>query len=103
VQTLPGTAAVVNAISKDVKSIGYGGIAYTKGIKVLKVRKDDKSEAFDPSMDNVVSGKYPISRQLFFYTVGQPEGMVKDFIDWTLGEKGQSICAEVGYYPIPKK
>lgn len=102
IQTLPGTAAVVNAVSKDVHSLGYGGIAYSHGIKVLKVKKDEGSEAVEANLDNVTNGKYPISRKLFFYTVGEPAGQAKEFIDWTLGAEGQKICEEVGYYPLPK-
>ena len=47
-QTLPGTAAVVNAVSKEKNGIGYGGAAYAKGIKMLKVKKDATSPAIDP-------------------------------------------------------
>jgi phosphate transport system substrate-binding protein len=47
-----------------------------------------------------MSGEYPLSRSLFFYTVGEPTGEVKAFIDWVLGEEGQKICEEVGYYPV---
>ena len=50
VQTLPGTGAIVNAVSKDPASIGYGGIAYASGIRVVPVRKDEKSEAVTPSL-----------------------------------------------------
>jgi phosphate transport system substrate-binding protein len=103
VQTLPGTAAVVNAVSKDLRSMGYGGIAYAKGIKALKVKKDAMAAAITPSMETVTQGTYPISRKLYFYTVGDPSGMVKEFIDWTLGDHGQKICEDVGYYPLPKK
>src|SRR6185295_8966290 len=71
VQTLPGTAAVINAVSKDKASIGYGGIAYAKGVRALKVKKDATSPAIEPSLDNVVSGSYLISRYLYFYTVGE--------------------------------
>lgn len=103
VQTLPGTAAVVNAVAKDAQSIGYGGIAYAKGIKALKVKRDETSEAIEPSLSSVSDGTYPISRSLFFYTIGEPQGTVKDFIDWTLGAEGQKICQEVGYYPLPAR
>ena len=44
-QTLPGTAAVIHAVSKDTRGIGYGGIAYGKGIKHLRVKKDANSPA----------------------------------------------------------
>ena len=102
VQTLPGTAAVINAVSKDPKAIGYGGIAYAKGIKALKVKKGEKSEAVEPTMANVTTGKYPISRSLYFYTAGAPEGAAKEFVEWVLGPEGQKICEAVGYYPLPK-
>jgi ABC-type phosphate transport system substrate-binding protein len=103
IQTLPGTAAVINAVSKDRRSIGYGGIGYAKGVKVLPVRKEAGSPAVEPTMANVVDGSYPISRSLYFYTVGQPDAAVKDFIDWATSEEGQKICENVGYYPIPKE
>jgi phosphate transport system substrate-binding protein len=103
IQTLPGTAAVVNAVSKDPASIGYGGIAYASGIRAIPVRKDEKSEPVTPSLATVQSGQYPLSRNLFFYTIGEPAGDVKAFIDWVLGQEGQKICEAVGYYPIVKK
>lgn len=102
VLSMPGTAAVINAVSKDKKAMGYGGIAYGKGIKALKVSKDEAGPAIEPSMDNVLSGKYPISRSLFFYAAGKPEGEAKAFVSWVLGAEGQKICEEVGYYPLSK-
>ncbi len=103
IQTLPGTGAVVNAVSKDAASIGYGGIAYASGIRVVPVRRDDKSEPVTPSLTTVKSGQYPLSRNLFFYTIGEPSGDVKAFIDWVLGPEGQKLCETVGYYPIVQK
>jgi ABC-type phosphate transport system substrate-binding protein len=102
VQTLPGTAAVVTAVSKDPWSIGYGGIAYNKGVRPLKVKRDASSPAVEPTMENVVKGVYPISRSLFFYTVGEPQGAVRHFIDWVRGPDGQKVCGDVGYYPLPE-
>lgn len=103
VQTLPGTAAVVNAVSKDPASLGYGGIAYASGIRALGVKKDDASEAVKPSMEAVETGKYPLSRNLYFYTVGPPTGETKAFIDWVLSPEGQKICEAVGYYPLNRR
>jgi ABC-type phosphate transport system substrate-binding protein len=103
VQTLPGTAAVINAVSKDKSSIGYGGIGYVKGVRTLKVKKNAQSPAVEPTLDNVVSGSYPISRYLYFYTIGEPEGPIKHFVAWVRSQAGQQIGADVGYYPIPEK
>jgi phosphate transport system substrate-binding protein len=103
VQTLPGTAAVINAVSKDKNAIGYGGIAYSKGIKALSVKKDEKAPAVDPTMANVVSGKYPISRSLFFYSAGKPQAELNAFVDYVLSPEGQKVCESVGYYPLKAK
>ncbi len=103
IQNLPGTGAIVNAVSKDQASIGYSGIGYASGIRVIPISRDDKSEAVSPSLETVRSGKYPLSRNLFFYTAGDSTGDMKAFIDWVLSPEGQKICATVGYYPIAGK
>lgn len=103
VLSLPGTAAVINAVSQDKRAIGYGGIAYSKGTKALKVSRSPQGPAVEPTEANVHSGRYPLSRPLFFYTAGRPEGAVQSFIDWVLGSQGQKICAQVGYFPLAKK
>lgn len=99
-QTMPGTASVVNAVSKEKFAIGYGGAAYAKGIKVLKVKKDANSPAVMPGKDTVVNGSYALSRPLFFYVRTKPAGDIKSFIDWVLSPEGQNIATQVGYYPI---
>jgi phosphate transport system substrate-binding protein len=99
VQTLPGTAAVVNAVKKDVNGIGYGGAAYAVGVKHAKVRKDSNSQAVLPTKGNIAKGEYPITRYLYMYLRNRPTGEIKKFIDWILGQEGQMIVTEVGYFP----
>lgn len=98
-QTLPGTAAVVNAVAKEKNGIGYGGAAYAKGVKEVKVVGADGT-GYAPSAENVKSGKYPLARPLFMYTRSKPAGEVKAFIDYCLSPEGQSIVTKVGYFPI---
>jgi phosphate transport system substrate-binding protein len=98
-QTLPGTAAVVNAVSKEKNGIGYGGAAYAKGVKEVKIVGAD-GQGYLPSAENVASGKYPLARPLFMYTRAKPAGEVKAFIDFCLSPAGQQIVTKVGYYPI---
>ncbi|MDH4222765.1 MAG: phosphate ABC transporter substrate-binding protein [candidate division Zixibacteria bacterium] len=103
VQPLPGTAAIVNAVAQDEKGIGYGGVAYAKGVKEILIAKDEKSGYYPPTMENIISGKYPISRYLFWYTAGTPKGEVKKLIDWILSPEGQKLVEEAGYFPLPKE
>lgn len=99
-QTMPGTASVVNAVAKEKFGIGYGGAAYAEGIKVLKVKKDADSPAVEVTAATVKDGSYPLARPLFFYLTKAPQGGTKEFIDWVLGEGGQSLVREVGYFPV---
>lgn len=101
-QTLPGTAAVTNAVSRDPNAIGYGGIGYAKGIRLVSVRKSSGEAPVEPSLENAVSGRYPLSRFLFFYTAGPPAGEIESYVHWILGPEGQAIISEVGYFPLPK-
>jgi phosphate transport system substrate-binding protein len=99
-QSMPGTAAVVNAVSKDKAGVGYGGAAYGKGIREIKVKKDANSKSYAPTLENIKSGEYPISRFLFMYVKNRPTGTIKEYIDWILSDEGQKIASEVGYFPI---
>lgn len=99
-QNMPGTAAVVNAVAKDVAGIGYGGAAYGKGIRELAIKADDKSPAYAPTMENIRSGKYPLSRFLYMYLRTKPTGTLKAYIDWILSDEGQQVVKEVDYFPI---
>lgn len=93
-QNLPGTAAVVNAVSKDKNGIGYGGHGYSSGVKMCKVN------GVEPNASTIASNQYPISRNLYMYVRNRPSGAIKQFIDWTLSPEGQKIVTEIGYFPI---
>ena len=99
-QALPGTAAVINALTKDPLGIGYGGIGYATDVKTIPVAPDAKSAPVAPTEENVHNNTYPISRFLFWYTAGEPTGAVKEFADWVLSPEGQKVISDVGYYPL---
>ncbi|MCU0605948.1 MAG: phosphate ABC transporter substrate-binding protein [Candidatus Edwardsbacteria bacterium] len=97
-QSLPGTSAVVNAVSKDVNGIGYGGAAYAKGVKEIAIKTAKGS--YKPTSENVKSGLYPLSRDLYWYLKGKPSGEIKKLVDWALSPAGQEIVTKVGYFTI---
>jgi phosphate transport system substrate-binding protein len=97
---LPGTASVVNAVAKDKNGIGYGGAAYGKGIRELKIKRDSNSPAVAPTKETVASSEYPITRYLYMYVKNRPTGVMKEYVDWILSDEGQKVVNEVGYFPI---
>ncbi len=99
-QSLPGTAAIVNAVKKDKYSIGYGGAAYAEGVKDCAVKKDDKSPAVLPTAATIKNHTYPITRYLYMYLKSKPTGEMKAFIDWILSSEGQKLVVETGYFPV---
>lgn len=99
-QTLPGTAAVVNAVARDPNGIGYGGHAYTRGVRICALRRTAGEPAIEPSLATVRDGSYPLSRFLYFYTRRRPEKDLKTFVDWVMSPAGQEIASQVGYYPL---
>ena len=99
-QTLPGTAAVINAVSRDPNGIGYGGIGYASGVRTLSIAGADGAP-IEPSMENATSGRYPLARFLFMVTRGEPQGAARDFIDWARSAEGQALVTEAGFFPLP--
>ncbi len=98
-----GTALLVQSVSQDKTAIGYVGVAYTKDrsdVKILKIAKAVDETYFLPSKETVKSGDYPIARSLNFYTNGEPAGDAKEFIGFILGEEGQKVVEETGYFRV---
>ncbi len=100
VATLPGTASVVNAVSKDPTGIGYGGAAYGKGIKFCPVAATAADSAYIPDAEHVGNGKYPLSRDLYWYLRNKPEGDIKKLVEWVLSPDGQAVVMTAGYFPV---
>jgi phosphate transport system substrate-binding protein len=102
-QTMPGTAALIQAVSKDKNAIGYGGFAYAAGAKILKIKPTDTGPAIAPSEETVLNQTYPIWRYCYVYV--NPEldrGEVAEYIRWIRSDAGQAVVKEVGYFPIPE-
>jgi phosphate transport system substrate-binding protein len=68
--------------------------------KALKVAKDKNSPYESPTMENVISGAYPISRPLLMYTKGDPQGLAKTFIEYVLSPAGQEVVKKLDFVPV---
>jgi len=99
---LHGSKDVVELIGTTPSAIGYSGMGYaTSHVKMLKVAIKKGDPAHGPSLQNAIDKKYPISRPLYMYTVGEPTGDIKSYIDWCLSDAGQKIVVDSGYIPAP--
>ena len=100
---LPSSQAIADEIAQNPAAIGYYGMGYisTKQ-KPVSVAMGKKSEYVAPTVQNVVNGKYPISRPLFLCTNCQPQGLVKKFVDFALSQEGQNLVLKTDFVPIKK-
>lgn len=98
---MAGSNAVVEFCATTPSAIGYSGMSYkTDNVGWLAVSKEDGGEAIEPSIASVQSKEYPIARPLYIYTVGEPTGKAKEYLDWIKSDGGQKILAEQGFVPF---
>ena len=98
---LNGSKDVVEFCAETKGAIGYSGLAYaTEDVKVVPVIKEEGQAAVTPTIATVLDKSYAISRPLFMYTNGEPEGEVKKYLDWIKGDEGQKVLHEKGYVPL---
>jgi len=101
-QTMPGTAAVLQAVGKDKNGIGYGGAGYGAGSKHLAIKKDEASPAIEPTEENVLNGTYPIWRHLYIYVnPALDKGEIATYLNWIRSDAGQKVVKEANYFPLP--
>ena len=96
-----GSKDVVDLVEKTPCAIGYSGLAYaTDHIKMVCVAEETGGACVSPSVKTASDKSYPIARPLFMYTNGEPEGEVKNYLDWILSDIGQCILLKKGYAPV---
>jgi len=108
-KSMNGNAQIVEGVQRDKAGVGYAAVGYVvgssgevkPGVKILNVAKDEKSEAYNPAkMENVMTGKYPISRPLNQYLNGKPSGKLLDFMKFQISPEGQEIVRKQGFFPV---
>ncbi len=98
---LPSSEGIIQEVSQNPNAIGYDGLGYvTDDVKVVAIAADSDSEYVFPSVETVNTGMYPIARELYMYTNGEPEGELKNYMDWIFSDEAQQIVADLGFVPI---
>jgi len=101
-----GSAAVVQRVADDPRAIGYSGIGYkTDGVRALALATNTDSPFVEATVENGVSGTYPLARFLYVYVNlppdTQPPPLVAEFVRLALSRDGQEIVGKVGFVPLP--
>jgi phosphate transport system substrate-binding protein len=99
VEYVGSNGAIRQRVLNTEGAIGYVGMAFFEGLKVLSVN-DVK-----PTIETVTSKKYPVSRPLYMYTNGRPKdgSHLSKFVNLSKTAEGQKIISDVGFIPIVEK
>jgi len=98
---LPSSEGIIAEVRQNPNAIGYDGLGYVPDdLKMIAIAEEEGGAYVLPSIPTVNDKTYPIARDLYMYTDGQPEGLLKEYLDWILSDTAQEIVAELGFVPV---
>jgi phosphate transport system substrate-binding protein len=98
---LPSSEGIVAEVRQNPNALGYDGLGYVpKDLKMIAIAKEAGGAYVLPSIATVNDKSYPIARDLYMYTNGEPTGIVKTYLDWILSSEAQQIVANLGFVPV---
>ncbi len=100
---MPSSVGITSELRRNPNAIGYDGLGYVDPAheKVVAVAEDENSPFIFPTIEAASSGEYPLARDLYVYTAGEPQGVIAEYLRWILGPVGQQIVANLGFVPLP--
>jgi phosphate transport system substrate-binding protein len=98
---LPSSEGIISEVRSNPNAIGYDGLGYVpEDLKMIAIAEEAGGAYVLPAITTVNDKTYPIARDLYMYTDGEPTGVVKDYLDWMLSAEAQEIVAELGFVPV---
>ncbi len=98
---LPSSEGIIAEVRDNPNAIGYDGLGYVpKDLKMIAIAKFAGEPFVLPSVETVNDKTYPIARDLYMYTAGEPTGIVETYLDWILSPEAQEIVLQLGFVPI---
>ena len=86
------TSVMMTTVAGNKNAIGYISLgSLNDTVKALSV------DGAEPTVDNIKSGDYKVSRPFNIVTTGNESEVTKDFISFIMSEEGQKIVEEEGY------
>ena len=99
---MPSSVGITSEVRRNPNAIGYDGLGYVDEDheKVLAIAGDAGAQYFKPSVETALNGTYPIARDLYMYTAGEPSGAIAEYLAWIRQPQAQQIVRELGFVPI---
>lgn len=98
---LPSSEGIISEVRQNPNAIGYDGLGYVPDdLKTIAIAEEEGGAYVLPSIPTVNDKSYPIARDLYMYTNGEPEGLLKEYLDWILSPEAQQIVADLGFVPV---
>jgi phosphate transport system substrate-binding protein len=97
------TKDLLDVIGVHPNGLGFAGVGFAPHVKALKIRPDVNTPAVEPTITRIRSLEYPISRYIYWYLAGKPQGAVKDFCEWVFSPEGQLVVEGAGFQPLEPK
>ena len=99
---MPSSVGITSELRRNPNAIGYDGLGYVdpEHEKIVAVARSTEEDYIAPTVETAAAGMYPLARNLFMYTAGEPQGVIADYLDWILSPTGQTIVAELGFVPL---
>ena len=99
---MPSSVGITNEVRRNPNAIGYDGLGYVDAEheRIISIASSGGSDFIPPSVETASEGIYPLARNLFMYTAGEPTGALADYLGWILSKDGQEIVAKLGFVPL---
>jgi phosphate transport system substrate-binding protein len=99
---MPSSVGITSEVRRNTKAIGYDGLGYVDPAheKILYIRGVSDTRFVMPTLETVKAGIYPLSRDLYMYTAGDPKGVIAEYLAWILSPEGQNIVENLGFVPL---
>jgi phosphate transport system substrate-binding protein len=98
---LPSSEGIIIEVRQNPNAIGYDGLGYVPDdLKMVAIAEEEGDAYVLPSISTVNDKSYPIARDLYMYTNGEPTGILKEYLDWIFAAEAQEIVEELGFVPV---
>ena len=99
---MPSSVGITSELRRNPNAIGYDGLGYVdpEHEKILAISQTTGADYVMPSVETALAGDYPLARNLFMYTAGEPTGAIAEYLEWIFSADGQAIVTQLGFVPV---